>query len=81
MGLRDKVAIVPGASKGIGKAIALELTQEGCQVVLCARGEEDLQAAIREVEQVGYALSIAADVTKPNEVEKLVEETIASFGK
>jgi NAD(P)-dependent dehydrogenase (short-subunit alcohol dehydrogenase family) len=80
LGLRDKVAIVTGASKGIGKAIALELTQEGCQVVLCARGKEGLQEAVREVRVVGNASAIAADVTKPDEVEKLVEETIARFG-
>lgn len=81
LGLKDKVAIVTGASKGIGKAIALELAQEGCHVVLCARGEEGLQAAVREVERVGNASGIAADVTKPSEVEKLVEEAVVSFGK
>ncbi len=58
LGLEDKVAIVTGASKGIGKAIALELVREGCRVVLSARGEEDLQQAASEVGEVGDALLV-----------------------
>src|SRR3954451_20023879 len=73
LGLEDKVAIVTGASKGIGKAIALELAREGCRVVLCARGEEDLQEAANEVEG---ALAVPADVTKAEDVEKVVSETL-----
>jgi len=42
--LTGKVAIVGGSSRGIGKAIALALAQEGCDVVICARGEADLKA-------------------------------------
>jgi 3-oxoacyl-[acyl-carrier protein] reductase len=81
LGLEDKVAIVTGASKGIGKAIALELAREGCRVVLSARGEEDLLQAAREVEKVGDALALPTDVTKPDEVEKLVKETVDHYTK
>src|SRR5215207_11766837 len=43
LGLEDKVAVVTGSSKGIGKAIAVELAREGCRVALAARGEKDLR--------------------------------------
>ena len=47
LGLRDKVAVVTGGSKGIGRAIVIELAREGCRVVFSARGEE----ALRQTEQ------------------------------
>ena len=50
LGLQDKVAIVAGASRGIGKAVALALAAEGCHVALAARGEEALRQAAAEVE-------------------------------
>jgi 3-oxoacyl-[acyl-carrier protein] reductase len=81
--LEDKVAIVTGSSKGIGKAIAVELAREGCRVVLAARGEKDLEGAAEDVRQTGSAgdvLALAADVTKADEVERLIEETVARFG-
>lgn len=81
LGLKDKVAIVTGASRGIGKAVALELAREGCRVVLSARGEEDLRQAAGEVGEVGDALAVPADVTKPDEVEKLVGETVDRYGR
>ena len=60
LGLRDKVALVTGGSRGIGKATVLELAQEGCKVAFSARGEEALQAATQEVVQSGAeALPIA----------------------
>ena len=81
LGLEDKVAIVSGASKGIGKAIALELAREGCRVVLSARGEEELQQAASEVGEAGDALALPADVTKPSDAEKLVKETVDRYAK
>jgi 3-oxoacyl-[acyl-carrier protein] reductase len=83
LGLKNKVAVVTGASKGIGKAVAIGLAEEGCRVVLCARGKEDLEKAagdIRETKGVGGVLPIAADVTKASEVEELISETVGRFG-
>jgi 3-oxoacyl-[acyl-carrier protein] reductase len=83
LGLKDKVAVVTGASKGIGKAVAIGLAGEGCRLVLCARGKEDLEKAageIREAKGVGSVLAIAADVTKADEVEELINETVGRFG-
>jgi len=84
LGLEDKVAVVTGSSKGIGKAIAVELAREGCRVMLAARGEKDLEEAAKDVRQatggVGDVRAVAADVTKADEVEGLINETIARFG-
>jgi 3-oxoacyl-[acyl-carrier protein] reductase len=83
LGLEDKVAVVTGSSKGIGKAIAVELAREGCRVVLTARGEKDLDEAAEDVRRtgsVGDVLAVAADVTKADEVERLIDATVARFG-
>ena len=84
LGLGDKVAVVTGSSKGIGKAIAVELAREGCRVMLAARGEKDLEEAAEDVRQatggVGHVRAVAADVTKADEVEGLIDETVARFG-
>jgi 3-oxoacyl-[acyl-carrier protein] reductase len=83
LGLRDKVALVTAASKGLGKAVALRLAQEGADVVICARGEAHLARAAAEIEaQTGrQALSFPADVSDPSAVDALVEATIERFGR
>ena len=83
LGLEDKVAVVTGSSRGIGKAIAVELAREGCRVVLAARGEKELEVAAEDVRRTGSVravLAVAADVTKADEVERLIEATVARFG-
>jgi 3-oxoacyl-[acyl-carrier protein] reductase len=80
LGLKDRVAIVTGASKGLGKAIALELAREGCKAVLCARGEDELEETAGEVREFGKALAVVADVTRPEDVENIVGETVDHFG-
>jgi len=82
LGLRDKVAIVTGASRGIGRAIALGLAGEGCHVVLCARGEERLLEAAREVEAKGVrALPVVADIVRAEDMERLVQAAAGAFGR
>jgi 3-oxoacyl-[acyl-carrier protein] reductase len=81
LGLGGKAALVTGASRGIGRAIALELAREGCRVALCARGREPLEAAAAEVRAHGVeALPVAADVTTADGVRATVETAIAAFG-
>ncbi|MEX0801492.1 MAG: SDR family oxidoreductase [Dehalococcoidia bacterium] len=82
LGLRDKVAIVAGASRGIGRASAITLAAEGCRVALAARGEEDLRAAAAEVEAAGVeALAVPCDLTRPEDAERLVSRTVETFGR
>src|SRR3990172_985406 len=82
LGLRDKVAIVTGGSRGIGRAIALGLADEGCHVAVCARGEEALHNTEAEIRARGVeALGVVADVTRAEDIERLVAETVARFGR
>jgi len=82
LGLQGKVALVTGASRGIGKAIALGLAAEGCRVALVGRTRETLDAAAAEVAACGAeALSIAADVMLAADVERMVAEAAARWGR
>ena len=73
LGLKGKVALVTGASRGIGLATAIGLAKEGCDVALCARGEEALKAAAERVRALGVrAAAIPADVLKSDESKRLV---------
>ena len=79
--LQEKVAIVTGASRGIGKGIALGLAEEGCDVALCARGEEDLRETADEIEGRGVrALAVPMDITEPGAAESFVEEAVQQLG-
>lgn len=68
LGLQDRVAVVTGASRGIGKAIALGLVREGCRVAICARGKEDLRSAEKELAEVAgdgkRVLAVRTDLTE-----------------
>jgi 3-oxoacyl-[acyl-carrier protein] reductase len=76
LGLKDKVAIVTGGSRGIGRAIALGLAAEGCHVAICARGEEALREAEAEIRSTGVrALGIPLDVTDAAAIDAFVERT------
>ena len=83
LGLNDKVALVTAASKGLGKAVALRLAQEGAHVALCARTEEHLTRTAAEIEaQTGRKpLSLPADVSDQAAVDALVEATVERFGR
>jgi citronellol/citronellal dehydrogenase len=89
MKLEGKVAIVTGASRGIGKAIALALAQEGADVVVAARTEEEkgplpgtIHKTAEEIRSLGRrSLAIKTDITKEEEVEEMVRRTLEEFGR
>ncbi|MSQ22991.1 MAG: SDR family oxidoreductase [Chloroflexi bacterium] len=81
--LTDKVAIVTGGSRGIGKAIARQLAREGADVVIVARGIEALQATAKELaDETGRRiLPIAADTTSDEQVRAMVDRAAAELGR
>jgi 3-oxoacyl-[acyl-carrier protein] reductase len=84
--LAGKVALVTGASRGIGRGIALALAAEGTHVVLCARGREGVEAAAQEARARGAAagveaLPVALDVTAADAGERLVAAARERFGR
>lgn len=80
---QEKVAIVTGSSRGIGKAIALELSSHGAQIVINYNSNEELAIETKkEIESHGgTAIIFKADVSDLNQAEKLVDETINVYGK
>jgi 3-oxoacyl-[acyl-carrier protein] reductase len=80
--LTDKVALVTGASRGIGRGIALGLAAEGAHLVLCARGAEDLEAAATEARGHGVEVeTLALDVAARGAPERLVDAARRRFGR
>ncbi len=80
--LKDRVAIITGGAKGIGKGIALKFAREGCNIVVNARHIEGAEKVAAEIKAMGRkAIAIAADVSKSAEVNDLVKRTIKEFGK
>jgi short-subunit dehydrogenase len=80
--LTDKVVLVTGASRGLGRAIALEFARRGAKLALAARSEDALDRTRREVESFGVeAIAPRADVTSDDDVTALVNETLARFGR
>ncbi len=82
LGLKGKVAVVTGASRGLGKAIATQLAAEGCRLVICARGEEVLSSAREEITQLYDVpvLAQATDLTVPGQPQELIEAAVSEYG-
>ena len=82
MNKRSRIAIVTGASRGIGRAIALELAGEGSAVVVAARSRTDLDRVAREATDAGApaVLAVDADLSRPGEPERVVAAAVDRFG-
>ncbi|MGQ9719421.1 MAG: SDR family oxidoreductase [Nitrososphaerales archaeon] len=83
LGLRGKIAVVTGASKGIGKAIATGLAEEGVKLAICSRGENELRATAEDVRsRTGVDIFWrVADVTEPKDVREFFKLAIGRFGR
>src|SRR3989337_1153979 len=82
MQLRDEVVLITGASRGIGRAIALRFTQEGARVVIAARGTPDLQTLAETIRGMGgEALAISCDVSEEAAARAMVRQAEEYFGK
>lgn len=80
--LEGKVALVTGASSGIGLATALELARSGAKVVALARSQQRLEKLVQEIKQAGgTGIYVVADVSKRDQVDRAVSEAIAQFGR
>jgi NADP-dependent 3-hydroxy acid dehydrogenase YdfG len=80
--LEGRVALVTGAGRGIGRAIAVAFAAEGAAVALVARSRADLASVAAEIrESGGRALALPADVTQDAAVEALVEQTLTDLGR
>lgn len=80
--LTDKVAIVTGSSRGIGKAIASGLAAEGCALTLCARTPEVLEGAAAESRARGArVLAVTADLTRSEDPARVAEATLQAYGR
>lgn len=82
MSLKGKVAIITGGNSGIGEATALLFAEEGAKVVITARRKEQLDKVAEKIKaKDGEVLAIVSDISKVEECNKVVEETIKAFGK
>ena len=77
LGLKDCKALVAGASKGLGKACAEALTEEGARVFICSRNRAELERTASAIGAAGYS---AADVSRPDEVARVVLEATKTLG-
>ena len=84
LGLKDRVAIVGGSSRGIGRAIAMAFAQEGASVTIAARTEADLRRTELELARIGsqhHVLAIPADLYVARDIRRVVRDTVNRFGQ
>jgi 3-oxoacyl-[acyl-carrier protein] reductase len=80
LGIGGRVALVTASSKGLARASAMALAEEGCKVVVCARGEDALRATEKDLAGLTDVLALVEDVTDPAAPHRLVGATVDRFG-
>ena len=80
LGLTGKIAMVTGASRGLGRAMAHALADEGMHVSICARTKVTLDDAVAALTETGSAMGFVGDMTKPEDAQRWVDETVKKFG-
>lgn len=79
--VQGKVALITGASQGLGRALALAYAKEGASLVINSRSEEGIRSVAEEVERLGAeVLAVAADVSRGEDAHRLVDEAVGMFG-
>ena len=82
LGLKDKVAIVGGGSKGIGKGCAVSLAKEGVNIVLCARNKDSLKKTAEEIRKYDVeVLPLCVDMSSSRDNNRIISETLNKFKK
>jgi 3-oxoacyl-[acyl-carrier protein] reductase len=79
--LKNKVAIISGSTRGIGKGIALMLAEEGCRVVICGRTQETLDKTAQEIKDIGgQVLPLLGDISQNEFISRIVDTTLKNYG-
>jgi 3-oxoacyl-[acyl-carrier protein] reductase len=82
LGIKNKVALVLASSKGLGKAVAIELAKEGARVIICSTDAKALAATESEIQTIspGNVVSFVCDLTDETQRKRLVEQSVNAFG-